>query len=103
MHLRHASGDLDRGGHQVRNGVDEQVRAVLTTGTPPWARTDVGTGRPDPADIAACLGANGFTVQAAPPSAGVYYEDPRTGDLTSVEQAARDRASEGCFLGAGQD
>ena len=80
-----------------RDGVDVQVQQVLTTGTPPWVRTDQEPRPLDPAAVEACLAAIGFTVQAAPPRDGFYYEDPRTGDLSSVEQAARDRASEECF------
>ncbi|MFQ1002918.1 hypothetical protein [Modestobacter sp. SSW1-42] len=88
---------------QVRNGVRTPLGITLTTGTPLWAPTAYPDDPPDPSDIAECLTANGFTVQAAPPSAGVYYEDPRTGDLSSEEQAERDRAGQDCFLGTGQD
>jgi hypothetical protein len=88
---------------QLREGVRSEVQSFLTTGTPPWMRTDPGPARPDTAEVAACLSANGFTVEAAPPSAGVYYADPRTGDLSSVEQAERDRASEDCFLADTRD
>ncbi|MCZ2829267.1 hypothetical protein O2W14_10530 [Modestobacter sp. VKM Ac-2986] len=86
--------------HVRRDGARTSVDLLLTTGTPPWARTQFPTSPPDRAAVAECLVANGFTVEAAPPSAGVYYEDPRTGDLSSAEQADRDRTSEDCFLGA---
>ncbi|NEK93061.1 hypothetical protein GCU67_02570 [Modestobacter muralis] len=86
-----------------RDGVRTPVESFLMTGTPPWTRTQYPTRPPDPAEVAECLVANGFTVEAAPPSAGVYFEDPRTGDLSSTEQADRERASEDCFIGAAQE
>ena len=86
----------------VQDGVRHEVHQVLATGTPPWARADADPGRPDPAAAAACLTAAGFVVQAAPPSAGLYYQDPRSGQLSSLEQADRDRTSRDC-LAAGRD
>jgi hypothetical protein len=88
---------------QLRNGVRTPVGIILDTGTPPWTPTAIPEDQPDPTAVAECLTAAGFTVQAAPPSTGVYYQDPRTGELSSVEEAERDRASEACYLGLGQD
>jgi hypothetical protein len=85
----------------TRDGVDSDGVTLLTTGVPPWARVELGLEPPDQADVAACLTANGFTVKAAPPSAGIYVDDPRTGDLTSDQQAERDRLSRDCFTGTG--
>jgi hypothetical protein len=85
----------------TRDGVESDALTLLTTGVPPWARAELGLDRPDPADVAGCLTANGFTVEAAPPSAGFYYLDPQAGDATSDEQAERDRLSKGCFSGTG--
>ena len=86
-----------------RDGVESDALTLLTTGVPPWARTELGLDPPDRADVERCLTANGFTVQAAPPSAGFYHLDPRAGDLSSAEQAERDRLSKACFTGTGQD
>jgi hypothetical protein len=88
---------------QLRNGVRTPVGIILNTGTPPWTPTDFPETPPDPTAVAECLTAAGFTVQAAPPSAGVYFEDPRTGALSSAEEAERDRASEACYLGPATD
>jgi len=86
--------------YEVRDGERSQIDDWLTTGNPPWARTDLDVGAPDGEVLAACLTAQGFTVQAAPPSAGVYFDDPRAGDLSSAEQAVRDQQSDDCFAAA---
>ena len=88
---------------QVRNGVRTPLGFTLTTGVPPWTPTEYPDSPPDPAAVSECLTTAGFEVEAAPPSAGVYYSDPRTGELSSAEQAERDRASEACFLSASTD
>ena len=77
----------------------------LVTGTPPWAMVSWGPNPPDDAVLAACLTEAGFVVAGDPlrgdvADVGVSWSDPVSGQLTSAEQAVRDRLVDGCYTRA---
>lgn len=78
-------------------------------GIPPWIDTTPPAGPTDDALFGACLtefgfdvvgpGANGGSTWSSP-GAGVSWSDPQEGQLTSAEQAVRDRQVDACIARA---
>ena len=94
------------GAEQVVEGqgaTRRQVGLVLTTGTPPWVRTDIGSGPFDQVEFATCLTEFGFWVDQDPDGVVFSYSDPQPEQLSSAEQAVRDRLVDECILRASDD
>ena len=81
----------------LQDGSRRRIDTWLTTGTPPWGPTGQTEAETDETLVVACLTALGYQAQAGPPGTGVSFSYPTGEDLSSAEQAARDRQQDGCF------